>query len=224
MGAGLPANGVFGSPASRLLQEKQLTTNLHRVMHGVAIKKHAGPDVIASVTGLPVDAVRAVLLSAEASGRVVGVDGKYLLSPAGRMILDGEYSRFYDELRSDADFVGAYEQFERINIDLKQLITDWQVMGVGGKKVTNDHADGDYDTKIIGRLGDLHERFEPLLERMMQREARLSNYKNKLHSALEKAEDGETAWVSDATLESYHTVWFEMHEDLLRLLGREREE
>jgi hypothetical protein len=193
-------------------------------MHGVAIKKHAAAADIASVTGLSVDAVNGLLLSAEDTGRVVGVDGKYMLSPAGRMILDGEYSRFYDDLRGDADFVGAYEQFERINTDLKQLITDWQVMDVGGKKVANDHADSEYDNEIIGRLGDLHERFEPLLGRMIQREARLGCYKTKLLDALEKAEDGEIAWVSDATLESYHTVWFEMHEDLLRLLGRERKE
>ena len=220
----MPANWVFRSPASGLLQENQLITNLHLVMHGVAIKKHAGADDIASVTGLPVNAVNEILLSAEESGRVVGVDEKYMLSPAGRMILDGEYSRFYDDLRGDTDFVSAYEQFERINTELKQLITDWQVMDVGGKKVTNDHADRDYDDKIIGRLGNLHARFEPLLDRMMQREARLSSYQTKLRGALEKAEDGETAWVSDATLESYHTVWFEMHEDLLRVLGREREE
>ena len=28
----------------------------------------------------------------------------------------------------------------------------------------------------------------------------------------------------DAMIESYHTVWFEMHEDLLRLLARVRDE
>ena len=27
-----------------------------------------------------------------------------------------------------------------------------------------------------------------------------------------------------AKIDSYHTVWFELHEDLLRMLGREREE
>jgi hypothetical protein len=53
---------------------------------------------------------------------------------------------------------------------------------------------------------------------------RLSFYQDKLMEALEKAEDGEIQWVSDARLESYHTIWFEMHEDLLRVLGRVREE
>ena len=47
---------------------------------------------------------------------------------------------------------------------------------------------------------------------------------DKLGAALEKAEDGAIEWVSDAKIESYHTLWFELHEDLLRLMRREREE
>ena len=49
-------------------------------------------------------------------------------------------------------------------------------------------------------------------------------YREKLGAALEKAEDGAIPWVSDAKIESYHTVWFELHEDLLQLMGRERNE
>ena len=193
-------------------------------MHGVAIKKHASPAAIAALVGVSPQTAGATLAAAEASGRVVAADGKYLLSPAGQMILLGEYSRFYDELRHDSAFVDAYERFEIINNDLKGLITDWQTMDIGGQKVPNDHSNADYDDKIIGRLGDLHERFEPVLAIMVAREPRLKWYADKLTESLEKAEDGEIEWVSDATIESYHTVWFEMHEDLLRMLGRERSE
>lgn len=201
-----------------------MISDLHRVMHGIAIKKHAAPAAIAALAGVSVETASATLAAAEASGRVVSADGKYLLSPAGQMILLGEYSRFYDELRRDGSFVDAYERFEIINNDLKSLITDWQTLDIGGQKVSNDHSNADYDDRIIGRLGDLHERFEPVLGAMVAREPRLQWYADKLTEALEKAEDGDVAWVSDATIESYHTVWFEMHEDLLRLLGRERTE
>lgn len=201
-----------------------MISELHRVMHGIAIKKHAAPAAIAALAGVSVETADATLAAAEAGGRVVAADGKYLLSPAGQMILLGEYSRFYDELRRDTGFVDAYERFEIINNDLKSLITDWQTMDIGGQKVPNDHSNADYDDRIIGRLGDLHERFEPVLSEMVAREPRLRWYADKLTEALEKAEDGDIAWVSDATIESYHTVWFEMHEDLLRLLGRERTE
>ncbi len=201
-----------------------MTTDLHRVMHGVAIRKHGDAKAIADLAGLAVAKVETVLVGAVAGGRVAEVDGKYMLTPCGQMMLAGEYSRFNDGLRANADFVTAYQRFEVINKDLKQLITDWQTIEVGGKRVANDHSNKDYDERVVGRLGDLHERFEPILSKLCAGEPRLKVYSDKLGVALEKAEDGELAWVSDAKLDSYHTVWFELHEDLLRILGHVREE
>lgn len=201
-----------------------MTTDLHLVMHGVAIKKHGTADAIASIIGKPAALVEQVLKVAAEKDRVIDTAGKYMLSPAGHMILSSEYSRFCAALRGDGRFVQAYDQFEIINSELKQLITDWQTIEVGGKRVTNDHSDKDYDADVIDRLGDLHERFEPILKKMIAAEERMAAYENKLESALEKAEDGDVEWVSAADIESYHTVWFEMHEDLLRVLARVRDE
>ena len=201
-----------------------MATDLHLVMHGVAIKKHGTAAAVAEVIGKPADIVESILAEAAEKDRVINADGKYMLSPAGQMILAGEYSRFCGELCNNQAFVDAYERFEIINNELKQLITDWQTMEVGGKRVANDHSDADYDEKIIDRLGSLHEKFEPILDQLVSGENRLGFYKNALNTALEKAEDGEIDWVSAANLASYHTVWFEMHEDLLRLLGQERSE
>lgn len=201
-----------------------MTTDLHMVMHGVAIKKHGTAKAIAGIIDKPLEVVESVLRQAAEQDRVVDTDGKYMLSPAGHMIVASEYSRFCHDLRANKAFVQAYEQFEIVNKELKQLITDWQTMEVGGKRVTNDHSDKDYDADIIDKLGDLHERFEPILKKMTQAEARMTVYENKLETALEKAEDGDPEWVSAANIESYHTVWFEMHEDLLRVLGRVRDE
>ena len=33
---------------------------------------------------------------------------------------------------------------------------------------------------------------------------------------------GETDWLTKPIIDSYHTVWFELHEDLLATLGLER--
>ena len=43
-----------------------------------------------------------------------------------------------------------------------------------------------------------------------------------LRSALERLVDGDTDWFTKPTIPSYHTVWFELHEDLLVTLGIER--
>ena len=201
-----------------------MTTALHQVMHGVAIKKHASVGEIAAISGLAEDTITNTLTQAETDGRVTGSDGRYLLTAAGRMILESEYSRFYGALRDDDAFANAYRQFEEINKTLKTVITDWQTMAVGGERVPNDHSNKDYDEDVIGRLGDMHEKFEPVLNALCAGEARIGYYRDKLNHALEQAEDGNGDWVSDAKIDSYHTVWFELHEELLRLMGTEREE
>ena len=197
---------------------------LHQVMHAVAIKRNGGADSISSISGLDLKSVTKILNDGVSLGRLVKIDDTFLLSPAGRMILDSEYSRFCDEIRSQRQFLDAYEKFEIINKELKQLITDWQTIKVGDQIIPNDHSDAEYDEKIIDKLGVIHEKFEPVLDIMVKSVERFASYRAKLINALEKSEDGEIEWMSDAQLDSYHTVWFELHEDLLRLLGRTREE
>jgi hypothetical protein len=196
----------------------------HLVMHGLAIKKHATPEAIAGILGLEPSHVQAILIGLVAAGRAMDAQGRYLLAPAARMALDSDYSRHYGGLRANADFKAGYEAFDRINGDLKTLITHWQTIEIGGERVPNDHSDSDHDAKIINRLGALHERAESALTLLARAAPRMQIYNGKLLAALEKAEDGAIEWVSDARIESYHTLWFELHEDLLRLMGREREE
>jgi len=196
----------------------------HLVMHGLAIKKHATPEAVAGILGIEVETVRTTLAQLVEGKRVVEAQGKYLLAPAARMALDSDYSRLYEEARANPSFREGYGEFERLNAELKQLITDWQTIDVRGQRVANDHSDRDRDDRIIDRLGALHEGAEGALEKLARVLPRFSIYRDKLAAALEKAEDGDIAWVSDARIESYHTLWFELHEDLLRLMRREREE
>lgn len=196
----------------------------HLLLHGLAIKKHGTAAAVAGVVGLPVERAEALLADAVKRGRAAEAQGKFMLTPTARMALDGEYSRYYGALRGDARFIEAYEAFERINTQLKSLITDWQTMEVGGERIANDHSDAAYDERVIDRLGDLHERSEGFFKGLTAALPRLRLYQDKLLAALEKAEDGAVEWVSDARIDSYHTVWFELHEDLLRVLGRQRAE
>lgn len=201
-----------------MLDKKQL------VLHGLAIKKHGTPEQVAALTGLDVDEVKELLKQASENGRANENGDKYILAPTAQMALKGQYSKAYAELRSDKQFIAPYEGFERINLELKDLITRWQIVNVGGDQIANDHSNAAYDENIIDELGELHERIEPVLTQLAHKLPRLSVYAANLLAALEKAEDGETQWVSDAKTDSYHTVWFELHEDLLRITGRKREE
>jgi hypothetical protein len=199
-------------------------TSLHLLMHAAAIKKHGDLASLAAIAGLSNLVAEAVAAQAVANGRLANIDGKYLLTPAGQMIVQSEYSLYCAPLRADSRFKQAYERFELINRDLKRLVTDWQTMEVGGKRVPNLHENREYDAEVIDRLGDLHERFEPVLKQLVAAAPRLIIYARKLAQALAETEKGGIQWVSDAKLDSYHTVWFELHEDLLRLMGQSREE
>ncbi len=198
--------------------------NRDLVYHGLAIKRHAEAPAIAELIGLPKDHVASLLQTAAATGRAVEAKGAYILSPLARIGLEARYALHFGHLREDKAFNAAYQSFERINRTLKQVITEWQTIEVGGRKVANDHSDKAHDEAIIDRLGAVHEQVETVLNALGAKLPRMKIYAKKLLHALEAAEDGDHEWVSDIRRESYHTVWFELHEDLLRIMGQVREE
>jgi hypothetical protein len=150
--------------------------------------------------------------------------GMFMATPVGRSWLDEQYPVVFADFRANPDATAAYERFERINRELLRLFTDWQMMPAGNERVPNDHSDPDYDHAIIDTLGALHERAHRPLEQFAELDERLGQYLHRLEAAYDKVLAGEKDFVSGARIDSYHTVWFELHEDLLRMLGREREE
>jgi hypothetical protein len=193
-------------------------------LHGLCVKKAAEAAEVARIMGLPEDEVTKALEAAVGSGDAMGAKGKYMATPQGRQRLDAAYPEEFSAVRQDDGFVGAWQRFERINRDLKSLMTEWQTKTVGGEQVPNDHDDPDYDAGIVDRLGELHERVEPVLGQLAGSLPRLDLYRERLAAAYDRALAGETDYVSGVRVDSYHTVWFELHEDLLRMLGQQREE
>ncbi|HMJ33960.1 MAG TPA: hypothetical protein VK501_08580 [Baekduia sp.] len=193
-------------------------------LHGLAVKKAGGAPAVAAVLGAQEDDVVAGLDAAVAAGHAIGAKGTFMVTPAGRSWLDERYPQAFAEFRDDPAATAAYERFERINRELLTLFTDWQMVPAASGRVTNDHADAEYDRGIVDRLGDLHERAEKNLGRFSALDPRLDVYRRRLDEAYDQVLAGEHEYVSGARVDSYHTVWFELHEDLLRMLGREREE
>lgn len=196
----------------------------HLSLHGLAVKKHAAPNAVAALLGADATMVARHLADATRRGRCVEVGDRYLLSPAGRMIVEANYSRYFATARADPGFNAAQRHFEIINDQLKLVVTDWQTINVGGSPLANDHNDETYDEKVVARLGALHDKAVPVLDAFTTVLPRFVCYVGKLEAALTRVEDGERAWLSDVAIDSYHTVWFELHEDLLRVLGRARSE
>jgi len=215
---------MSGPAGSRFTWVVRMTDLDLLALHGLAVKKAGTPESVADVLGAEPAAVGSALEAHVAAGRAVGAKGKFMVAAAGRTWLDDRYPEVFAQLRSEEAATAAYERFERVNRELLALFTDWQTMPAGGERVPNDHSDADYDRSVIDRLGDLHERADKVLSRLAALEERLSRYTERLDDAYDKALAGETDYVSGVRVDSYHTVWFELHEDLLRMLGRTREE
>jgi len=130
-----------------------------------------------------------------------------------------ERTRLEPGSREEAECAGVYESFEPLNREVLQVCTDWQVRPGGAP---NDHGDTAYDWSVIDRLTAVDERAGPLLRRLSGAVARFAPYRARLRSARRRVEDGEHDWLTSPRIDSYHTVWMELHEELLVALGRER--
>ena len=178
---------------------------------------------IAEAAALPEADVESDLIDLAVNGLVgytPGVFSGWLLTDRGR---DEVARRAASELRA----TGAREAVERgfadflvLNPELLAACTAWQIRDEGGS-LPNDHTDHRYDDKVLKRLVALDGRAQPLCGRLATALPRFGPYGPRLSAALERALAGDTAAVTDRT-DSYHAVWFQLHEDLLVTLDRPR--
>jgi DNA-binding MarR family transcriptional regulator len=147
------------------------------------------------------------------------IDGKALrLSPDGRVRLD-ELLVAERKHIDTAALAAAYADFRAVNAEFKALVTDWQLKD--GRP--NTHDDTAYDAAILARLDDVHHRVTPIVAAAAAQVPRLSHYSAKLQAALDNFHGGDTAWLSRPLIDSYHTVWFELHEEIIVAAGLTRE-
>ncbi|AFS12203.1 Hypothetical protein MIP_00301 [Mycobacterium intracellulare subsp. intracellulare MTCC 9506] len=175
------------------------------------------PDLMATVGEDPA-AVASTLAQLISEGLVV--EGKTVrLSPEGRERLNALLA----EERSGVDqdvLAGIYDSFRDANNEFKALITDWQIKD--GQP--NAHDDLDYDAAVIARLDDVHRMVRPVIDSAATYLNRLKAYADKLESALAKVKAGDTSWLARPIADSYHTVWFELHQEFIEASGLTRED
>jgi hypothetical protein len=187
------------------------------VLQAVRLKGRVSRADLIATLGEESNGVAAVVDRLVESGLLV--DGKALrISPDGRARLQ---ELLTDERRhvDTAALSAAYGDFRPVNAEFKALVTDWQLKN--GQP--NTHHDADYDAVVLARLDDVHHRVTPIVAAAADQLPRLSRYSAKLQTALEKIHDGETTWLSRPLIDSYHTVWFELHEELILAAGLTRE-
>lgn len=191
------------------------------VLHALRCIGFVGLPRVAVATGLAGSEVESALIDLAVAGLVTHVAGDFggwALTEAGRT---ADAERIAEELATTgarAAVADAYERFLVLNPELLELCTAWQLRAVGGVVTANEHTDASYDARVLGRLADLHRRADSLCADLSAAAPRFGRYRVRLAVALARARSGELDAVSDS-VESYHTVWFQLHEDLLATLG-----
>lgn len=195
------------------------------VLHALRLKGFAEDDVLAATTGIPAGEVSKHLTALCDEELVLRRDGRisgWSLTPAGRARHAELVAAEVDEADARDTVKSAYERFLEINQDMLGVCTAWQLRDVDGTQAINDHSDPEYDGGVIQQLVGIHDRVRPVTVDLRETLARFAGYGTRLRDALEKVVAGAHEFFTKPVIDSYHTIWFELHEDLLCTLGIER--
>jgi pyruvate, orthophosphate dikinase len=116
----------------------------------------------------------------------------------------------------------ALDAFLELDPQVKGTVTAWQLRDEDAR-VINDHTDPDYDAAVLDRLADVDAAAARWFTDAAAGPRRLDDYRSRLSRALAQARAGDGRFVASPRVDSYHGIWFELHEDLIGLAGRTRE-
>ncbi|MFI5938940.1 transcriptional regulator [Streptomyces uncialis] len=191
------------------------------VLHTLRCVGVSGLSRVAGATGLTESDTESELIDLALAGlvtRTSGDFGGWGLTEDGR-VADAE--RIADEVAAAGArprLTAAFDRFLLLNPELLDFCTSWQTRTMGGTMTMNDHSDPAYDAQVLDRFTEFHRRAEPVCAELSAALLRFQRYAVRLGDALARARAGSLEYVTDST-SSYHTVWFQLHEDLLTTLG-----
>lgn len=207
------------------------------VLHALRLKGVAEAPAVAAATGLDGGDVEAALAALAGKGLVERRQGAlpgWAPSALGRKHDDIQVAEELKATGRRGQVEAAYRQFLALNPELLVTCAAWQLrpaesdVGDPGEasgdvaRVVNDHTDSAYDAEVVARLATVHHRAQPVLEALASALPRFAPYRPRLAHALDLLQAGEGDWFTRPVIDSYHSVWFELHQDLLQTLGLER--
>lgn len=198
-----------------------------QILLALRLAASAPVDAIAASTRLPEAEIRRFLDAATEKGLTrfrTGRVGGWSLTAEGRKEGERVLGEELDSLGLRTAVDRSYRLFLARNPEMLRLCTDWQVRrpAAGGPAEPNDHRDPDYDGEVIRRLDDLHRRSRPVWQELGGVLGRFGVYDRRFDHAAVRVASGDHDWFTKPSIDSYHTVWFELHENLLATQGIDR--
>jgi DNA-binding Lrp family transcriptional regulator len=186
---------------------------MDELLHALRIKGRATTDELAAALNLAPEEVEARLRALEADGlaieRATGRRPGWMVSPEGRDV-HAEQAKQHVTAEVRAAILQHYKRFLEVNDPTKEVCTIWQTT-----------SDQERRLDLLAELHALHAQASLLLASTGEAIPRFARYGDRLAAALERAAR-DPRYVVSPLVDSYHTVWFECHEDFLVTLGRNR--
>ncbi len=185
------------------------------VLRAVRLRLVARTEQVAGTTDRTEDAAGAALAALAARGLVGDTPRGWRLTPEGQARL----GHLLDAERATVDGAAATALHERFLVHdraLKELVTTFQMAGA------DPDACGAAAADVADRLAEFHTGAAPIAEEAAGLAPRLAPYGPRLAHAAAEVAGGDVRYVAHPLVDSYHSVWFELHEELLHLAGLSR--
>jgi pyruvate,orthophosphate dikinase len=229
LGIPIGEDGAAASPSTAVeapSAEEPATPELcpDDVVRALLIKGLVSPDGLALMLASTGEKIAPILEGLVAVRQAEIAAGSYRLTGDGRLKALEVFAADRKHAGGEEYCVASLDAFLELDKEMKDIVTAWQVRGEGDQQTFNDHSDAAYDAAVLDRLAALHADVCAWLAPLGQRLGRLGAYRNRLDRAVAAARNGDQRFVASPRVDSYHTIWFELHEDLIRLSGRKRAE
>ena len=185
----------------------------------LAIRRMVSVDELATVAFCEPGTAAALLGQLEKEGLARPAARGHRLTDEGTARAESLWTEHHECLAATHAPEALLDEFEGVNLSLKATLTDWQLRS----DVPNDHQDAAYDAAVLGRLAGVHAEVDAWIGRRDDIWL-VDHFRSRLERAFRRAREGDHAWLTSPRVDSYHSVWFELHEHLIRLAGRTRAE
>lgn len=191
------------------------------VMRCIVLKGMTTAEMVATMTASDLQTVTGHLETLQRNEMVIAAGERFRPGEFARDLVHGAW---VEEGADICDALnGILDTFHQPNMALKELMIDWQIRTIDGEEVPNDHSDVAWDRAVLDRLATIvHEPAVYLVQQLTELVPRLGVYLPRLQFALDQAVSGDTRFVAHPLIDSYHTAWFELHEELIHMCGRDR--
>ncbi|MGZ4656931.1 MAG: pyruvate, phosphate dikinase [Blastococcus sp.] len=222
LGIVVPVDDEATGPATEVADGAQEVAD-DDVLGWLYIKTISTAEALAACLLAAEDVVAPVVERLEEQGVVGRVAGALQLTETGAARA-GELFEADRERLGAAAADAALDSFVPLDQRMKTTVTAWQMREVEGTQVFNDHSDEEYDASVLQALADLHAEARAWLESLGTAVGRFAAYLARFERAMTAVRAGDHRFVASPRVDSYHSVWFELHEDVIRLAGRTRED